>query len=57
MRSFVVGDQWEDLKQDGRTSSGWTQHIYKEYEDGGDEQKAEKNGGVFGGRPGPRRGL
>jgi len=27
-----------------------------EYEDGGDERKTEKNGGVFLGRPGPRKG-
>jgi hypothetical protein len=26
-----------------------------EKEDGGDEQKTEKNGGVFSGIPGPRR--
>jgi len=28
-----------------------------EKEDGGDEQKTEKNGGVFGVMPGPRRGC
>ena len=36
--------QWENQDQDGRTQSGGTQ---REYEDGGDEQKAEKNRGVF----------
>jgi hypothetical protein len=44
--------QWENQDEDGRTSSGETQQRSWEYEDGGDEQKAEKNGGVFSGRPG-----
>ena len=49
--------QWENQDQDGRTSSGRTQQRSWEYENGEDEKKAEKNGGVFGGRPGPQKGL
>jgi len=44
-------------EQDGRTSSGGTHRRSLEYEGGGNEQKTEKNGGVFRGRPGSRRGC
>ena len=38
-----VGNQ----EQEGKTLSRWTHHRPYEYEDGGDEQKTEKNRGVF----------
>jgi hypothetical protein len=44
--NFVTKDQWENQEQAGPTSSGGTHHRFSEYEDGGDEQKTEKNGGV-----------
>jgi hypothetical protein len=47
MGNFVIEDQWENQEQDGRTSSVGTHHRSHKYEDGEDEQKAEKNGGVF----------
>ena len=47
MGNFVIEDQWENQEQDGRTSSGGTHHMSQKYEDGEDEQKAEKNAGVF----------
>jgi hypothetical protein len=43
----VIQDQWENQEQEGRTPSGGTYHRSQEYEDGGDEQKTEKNGGIF----------
>ena len=50
-------EQWVKQEEEGRTSSGRTHHRSKEYEDGGDEQKAEENGGDFRGRQVPRRGC
>jgi hypothetical protein len=35
--------------------SGGTKHRSLEYKDQGDEQKTEKNGGIFQGTPGPKR--
>ena len=43
------GIRWEDVVLRDTT------HIL-EYEDRGDEQKTERNGGVFWDRAGPRRG-
>jgi hypothetical protein len=45
--NFIIQDQWENQEQDGRPSSQGTRHISKEYENGGDKQKTENNGGVF----------
>lgn len=53
--NVIIQDHWEDQRQDGRTSSGGTYHRSQFYEDGGDEQKTEKNRGVFWVRPGPRK--
>ena len=47
MGNFVMQDQWENQEQDGRASSGGTHHRSLDYEDRGDEQKTEMNGGVF----------
>jgi len=47
MGNFVIEDQWENQEQDGRMPSRWTHHRSQKYEDGEDEQKEEKNGGVF----------
>jgi hypothetical protein len=57
MGNLITQDQWENQEQDGRTLSGGTHHRSQEYEVGGDKQKTEQNGGVFRGRPGPRRGC
>jgi hypothetical protein len=46
MGNFIILDQWETQEQDGRISSGGTQHRCEEYGDGGDELLTEKNGGV-----------
>ena len=37
----------ENQGQEEKTSSAGTHHMSQEYEDGSDEQKTEKNGGVF----------
>jgi len=47
MRNFIIQDQWQNQEQDGRTSFGGKHHRFYEYEDKGDEQKTQKNGGVF----------
>jgi hypothetical protein len=47
MGHVIIQDQWENHEQDGRTSFGGTHHRAYEYEDKGEEQKTEKNGGVF----------
>ena len=44
MGNFIIRDQRENQEKDGKTSSG---RILGIREDGGDEQKTEKNGGVF----------
>jgi hypothetical protein len=48
MGNFIIlQDQWKNPEQDGRTTSGRTHPRSKEYEDVADEQKTQKNGGVF----------
>jgi hypothetical protein len=47
MENFIIQDQWENQEQDGRASSRGTHHRSWQYEDGGDEQNAEMNGGAF----------
>jgi hypothetical protein len=47
MGNFITQDQWQNQEQDGRMSFGGTRHRSQENEDGGDEQKTEKNGGAF----------
>ena len=47
MGNFIKQDQWENQEQDGRTSFGGTYHRSYEREDGGEEQKTEKNGDNF----------
>ena len=47
MGNFLKQDQWEEQEQDRRTSSGGTHHKSWQLEDGGDEQKTKKYGGVF----------
>jgi len=55
--NVIIQDHWENQQQDVRTSSGGTCHRSQLYEDGGDEQKTEKNRGVFWVRSGPRKGC
>ena len=43
--NVIIQDHLENQEQDGRTSSGGTHHRSYEYEDGGNAQKTEKNGG------------
>jgi hypothetical protein len=52
---FHNEDQWGNQEQEWTTSSGRTHHRSWENEEGGDEQKTEKNGDVFRGRPRPGR--
>jgi hypothetical protein len=46
MLNFIIKDQRENKEQVGRRSSGGTHRGCWEYEEGGDEQTTEKNGGV-----------
>ena len=57
MENFIIKDQLENQEQDGRSSPGGKRHRSQECEDGGDEQKIEKNEGVFWGELGPGRGC
>jgi hypothetical protein len=57
MVSFIREDQRENQEEDGSRSSRGTRHSSMECEDGGDEQKTEKNGGLVWWRSGSRRGC
>ena len=46
MGNFIIEDQWENQEQNWRTSRV-AHHRSEEYKGGVDEQKTEKNGGVF----------
>jgi len=57
MENFILQDHCENQEQIGRLSSGGAYHRSYEYEEWGDEQKTEKNGGVIWGRQWPRRAI
>ena len=58
----VLNGKFHNTRPVGKQITRWEDDVRKDtsqiigYEDGGDEQKTEKNGGVFQGRPGPIRG-
>ena len=57
MGNSMTQDQWEDQETDGRMLFRGMHYRCYGYDDGGEELKTGRNGGIFWGRPRPGRGC